>query len=163
LNVEGDQYGKRALDFVQRLQQLTNYDEVCRHITAELEWFGFSWVTSFSIPGPGCQLKDGILLNNRPKEYVDRYAEKNYVIHDPVVKELRRNMNPYSWGGVREGRDLKKSERAIIDEARDCRVETKITDCLGADAGRSFAMSVPNRTGPAAPTPQDTTANMQDR
>lgn len=119
MNVEGDQYGKRALDFVQRLPQPTHYDEVCRHITAELEWFGFGWVTSFSIPGPGCQLKDGILLNNLPEEYVDRYAEKNYVIHDPVVKELRRNMNPYSWGDVREGRDLKKSERAIIDEARE--------------------------------------------
>jgi len=119
LSFEGDEYGKRTLDFVQRLQQLTNYDDVCRHITTELEWFGFTWVTSFSIPGPGCQLKDGILLNNRPEEYVDRYAEKNYVIHDPVVKELRRNMNPYSWGDVREGRDLKKSERAIIDEARD--------------------------------------------
>ena len=48
---------------------------------------------------------------------------------------------------------------------RDSRVETKITDCLGADAGRSFATSVPqaNRIGPAAPTPLDTTANMQDR
>jgi len=42
-------------------------------------------------------------------------------------------------------------------------VETKITDCLGADAGRSFAMSVPNRTVPAASAPQDTTLNMQDR
>jgi len=46
---------------------------------------------------------------------------------------------------------------------RDRRVETKITDCLGADAGRSFAMSVPNRTVPAASAPQDTTLNMQDR
>jgi hypothetical protein len=46
---------------------------------------------------------------------------------------------------------------------RDSRVETKITDCLGADAGRSFALSVLNRTGPAAPSLLDTTANMQDR
>jgi LuxR family quorum sensing-dependent transcriptional regulator len=119
LSFEGDEYGKRALDFVQRLQKLTSYEEICRHIMDELEWFGFSCVTSMSIPGPGNKLKDGILLNNRPDEYVDRYAEKNYVIHDPVVKELRRNMNPYSWGDVREGRDLKKSERTIIDEARE--------------------------------------------
>jgi LuxR family quorum sensing-dependent transcriptional regulator len=119
VSFEGDEYGKRTLDFVQRLQKLTSYDEICRHILTELEWFGFSCVTSMSIPGPGSKLKDGILLNNRPDEYVDRYAEKNYVIHDPVVKELRRNMNPYSWGDVREGRDLKKSERTIIDEARE--------------------------------------------
>jgi DNA-binding CsgD family transcriptional regulator len=116
---EGDEYAKRTLDFVQRLQKLTKYEEVCGLIMEELKSFGFSCVTSFAIPGPGSQLKDGILLNNRPEEYVDRYAEKNYVIHDPVVKELRQNMNPYSWGDVREGRDLKKSERAIIDEARD--------------------------------------------
>jgi LuxR family transcriptional regulator, quorum-sensing system regulator BjaR1 len=119
VNPEGDHYGKRILDFVERLQQLTNYQDVCRHIMKELEWYGFSCVTCFSIPGPGAKLKDGILLNSRPAEYVERYAEKNYVIRDPVVKELRRNMNPYSWGDVRDGRDLKKSERDIIDEARD--------------------------------------------
>jgi LuxR family quorum sensing-dependent transcriptional regulator len=119
MSFTGDEYSKRALDFVQRLQGLTRYDEICTAIMQELEWFGFSCVTSFSIPGPGGQLKDSILLNNRPAEYVDRYAEKNYVVHDPVVKELRRSMNPYSWGDVRERRDLKKSERTIIDEGRE--------------------------------------------
>ena len=48
---------------------------------------------------------------------------------------------------------------------RDPRVETKITDCLGADAGRSFAMTVPqpHRTGPGTQVPGDPTVNMQDR
>jgi hypothetical protein len=48
---------------------------------------------------------------------------------------------------------------------RDPRVETKITDCLGADAGSSFGMSVPQplRTGPETHVPRDPTANMQDR
>ena len=48
---------------------------------------------------------------------------------------------------------------------RDRRVETKITDCLGADAGSSFAMSVPqpHRTGPGTQVPRDPTVNMQDR
>jgi LuxR family quorum sensing-dependent transcriptional regulator len=119
MSFTGDEYSKRALDFVQRLQGLTSYEDICAAILQEMEWFGFSCVTSFSIPGPGCQLKDSIWLNNRPAEYVERYAERNYVIHDPLVKELRRNMNPYSWGDVREGRDLKKSERTIIDEGRE--------------------------------------------
>ena len=48
---------------------------------------------------------------------------------------------------------------------RDPRVNTKITDCLGADAGSSFGMSVPqpHRTGPGTQVPWDPTANMQDR
>jgi hypothetical protein len=47
---------------------------------------------------------------------------------------------------------------------RDRRVETKITDCLGADAGSSFGMSVPqpHRTGPGTQVPRDPTVNMQD-
>ena len=119
MSFTGDEYGKRTLDFVQRIQGLTSYEEICPVIMQELAWFGFSCVTSFSIPGPGCHLKDSIWLNNRPAEYVDRYVEKNYVIHDPVLKELRLNLNPYSWGDIREGRDLKKSERTIIDEGRE--------------------------------------------
>jgi len=48
---------------------------------------------------------------------------------------------------------------------RDRGVETKITDCPGADAGSSFAMSVPQplRTGPETHVPRDPTVNMQDR
>ncbi|HEY1546075.1 MAG TPA: LuxR family transcriptional regulator [Xanthobacteraceae bacterium] len=119
MNLTGDDYGNRALDFVQRLQGLSDYHDICRAIVAELEWFGFSYVTSFTIPGPGAQLKDSLWLNNRPAEYVERYVEKNYVIHDPIVTELRRTTRPYSWGDVRGGRDLKKSQRTIIDEGRE--------------------------------------------
>jgi LuxR family quorum sensing-dependent transcriptional regulator len=116
---DGDEYSKRTLDFVERLQRLTKYEEIRDLILKEIEWFGFSCVTALSIPGPGCKLKDGILMNSRPAEYVERYAEKNYVMHDPCVTELRTNMHPYSWTDIREGRDLKKSERMILDEARE--------------------------------------------
>jgi LuxR family quorum sensing-dependent transcriptional regulator len=119
MTFEGDEYGKRTLDFVQKLQQLSGYDEICRLIMKELENFGFTCLTSFSLPGPGCDAQDGILLNNRPQEYIERYVEQNYFVRDPVIAELRRNLNPYSWGDIRENRDLKKSEKVILDEARD--------------------------------------------
>jgi LuxR family quorum sensing-dependent transcriptional regulator len=60
-----------------------------------------------------------ILMNNRPQEYVDRYIEKNYLLRDPVVTELRNTLNPYTWSDVRARRDLSKDEKAIIDEARE--------------------------------------------
>jgi LuxR family transcriptional regulator, quorum-sensing system regulator BjaR1 len=115
----GDEYAKRTLDFVERLQQLERYEDICRHVASELEWFGFSCVSSWSMPGPGDEPADCILLNNRPKEYVDRYIERNYVLRDPVVTELRRNLQPFSWGDVRANRDLTKSEKSIMDEARE--------------------------------------------
>jgi LuxR family quorum sensing-dependent transcriptional regulator len=116
MNVAGDVYGKRTLDFVERLQNLTDYDDVCRHVVKELEWFGFTCLTSFSMPGPGADLKDGILLNNRPPEYTKRYFEKNYLAHDPAITELRKNLNPYTWSDIREGRKLNKTEKTILDE-----------------------------------------------
>jgi LuxR family quorum sensing-dependent transcriptional regulator len=114
-----DEYSKRTLDFVQRLQQLTDYDEVCRQITTELAWFGFSCVTSWSLPGPGGHAADGVVLNTRPQEYVDRYCEKNYVAHDPAVLELRKTLNPFSWSDIRGRRDLSKAQKTILDEARE--------------------------------------------
>ena len=41
MSFTGDEYGKRTLDFVQRIQGLTSYEEICREITTELKWFGF--------------------------------------------------------------------------------------------------------------------------
>jgi LuxR family transcriptional regulator, quorum-sensing system regulator BjaR1 len=116
---EGDEYGKRTLDFVARLQQLKNYDEIHQHIAKELEWYGFDCITSFSVPTAGQTLKDCLWLNTRPQDYIDRYSEKNYILQDPIVTEFRRNIHPYSWDDVRKGRDLNKAERTIVDEARE--------------------------------------------
>lgn len=113
----GDEYSKRTLDFVARLQRLTDYDEICDLIVNELEWFGLTHVSSITLPGLGRDAT--ILMNNRPQEYVDRYIEKNYLLRDPVVTELRNTLNPYTWGDVRARRDLSKDEKAIIDEARE--------------------------------------------
>jgi LuxR family quorum sensing-dependent transcriptional regulator len=119
MTFQGDLYGKRTLDFVERLQQLENYDDICRQIASELEWFGFTCVSSWSVPGPGDDPSDCLLLNNRPQDYVEHYIEKNYMIRDPVVTELRRTLTPFSWGDLRARRELSKSERMIIDEGRE--------------------------------------------
>jgi LuxR family transcriptional regulator, quorum-sensing system regulator BjaR1 len=115
----GDIYSKRTLDFIERIQRLRNYDEICAHILKEMEWFGFTCVTSFSVPTAGKTLKDCLWMNNRPQDYIDRYSEKNYILHDPVVTELRRTIYPCSWSDIRNKRELKKAEKAIIDEARE--------------------------------------------
>ena len=84
-------------------------------ILKEMEWYG----TSFSVPTAGQTLKNCLWMNNRPQDYIARYSEKNYILHDPVVTEFRRNFHPYSWSDIRIKRDLKKTEKAIIDEARE--------------------------------------------
>lgn len=112
-------YVHRPLDFVQKIESLQGYDEICAAISEELAWFGFTCVTSFIMPGPGEPFKKGIHLNTRPQDYIDRYEEKNYVVRDPVVTELRNTVRPFSWSDVLEQRNLRRPDKRIIEEAQE--------------------------------------------
>ena len=48
-----DIYAVRTLDFIERIQRLRKYDEICAHILKEMAWFRFTCVTSFSVPVAG--------------------------------------------------------------------------------------------------------------
>src|SRR6185437_3673467 len=119
MNTDGDVYGRRTLDFVERLQKLSQYDEICVEIQKELAWFGLSCVTAWSMPGPGRPPDEGVLLNTRPQQYIERYKEQNYLVRDPMVTELRHTVVPYTWKDVQSRRRLSRSEQKIIDEGRD--------------------------------------------
>jgi LuxR family quorum sensing-dependent transcriptional regulator len=116
---KGAPYSQRPLDFVQKVEGLQTYEEICSAVTDELAWFGFSCVTSFMMPGPGEPFKKGVHLNTRPQDYLDRYEEKNYVVRDPVVTELRHSVRPFSWSDVMKRRNLTRADRRIIEEARE--------------------------------------------
>ncbi len=67
-----------------------------------------------------------MVFNNRPQEYIDRYKEKNYLVRDPLVTELRTSVQPYSWNDVRKRRKLSRAEASIMDEGRDFGVKDGI-------------------------------------
>ena len=119
---ETDVYGRRTLDFVERLQKLKDYDEICGEIQKELEWFGLTCVTAWSMPGPGRPHDDGMLLNTRPSDYIEHYKEKKYLVHDRLITEMRDTLAPYSWKDVQERRKLSRLEQKIIDEGREFNV-----------------------------------------
>ena len=123
------------LEFVERLQKLDNYEDICREITAEMEWFGFSHVSHICLPGPGQPQADSLMMNTRPRDYVEHYIEKNHVVRDPVMTELRRNLNPYSWSDIRNGRELSRAERTIMDEAREFDVWDGLTIPIVTESG----------------------------
>lgn len=112
-------YAHRPLDFVEKIEGLKDYDAICSAISEELAWYGFTCVTSFIMPGPGEPFKKGVHLNTRPQDYIDHYEEKNYVLRDPVVTELRDSVRPFSWSDVVERRDLNRADKRIIEEARE--------------------------------------------
>ncbi|HYP58419.1 MAG TPA: LuxR family transcriptional regulator [Beijerinckia sp.] len=111
-----EQYGQRILDFVERLQQLSNYEDICELIVSEMGNFGFTNVTSFSIPSPDADLKTTIQFSTVPESYIDRYAEKQHLQRDPRIKELRATLQPHSWSDLRHQRRPSKRELAILND-----------------------------------------------
>lgn len=71
------------------------------------------------MPGPDRPADEGMVLNTRPREFIERYKEKNYLVRTRMVTEPRNALNPFTWKGVADRRQLSRGERRIIDEDRD--------------------------------------------
>lgn len=116
----GDNFHWRcSFEFWERIQASDNAEEIAQAMIAAMASFGHEYLTCWTLPHRGQAIESGILLNSRPQSYVERYAEQNYVTRDPVVRELRRTIRPYSWSDVRQQNRLTKQETDIIDEARE--------------------------------------------
>ncbi len=126
MGLQDDIYGRRALDFVERVKPPADREAICRATMKELEWFGLSFVTAWTMPRPDQQPDEAVILNNRPRDYIEHYKAKNYLMHDPVVTELRTTVRPYTWSDIRKRRKLTRSESRIMDEGLDFGVDDGI-------------------------------------
>ena len=117
---ENDEYGRRTLDFVERLRQLSNYEDIKNLVVDELEWYGLNFVTSWSMPGPGDGMaaESSVVLNTRPLEFLEQYVVNGYGYCDPVLAELRDTHAPFTWGDVLQKRRLNKAEQRVMAEAK---------------------------------------------
>ena len=119
MDTNSDSYATRTLDFVERISCFDDQKHICNEIERELLWYGLTNVTIKNIPGPSGSLEDGMILNTRPAEYLDHYIENNYIFSDPVVLELFKTTNSYTWNDIRETRKLSKNQKFIMDEGRE--------------------------------------------
>lgn len=132
---KSDIYYERTFDFIDRLRNLENYEDICNELIDELEWYGLTCVTSLKIPSPGEDLSDTIVINNRPEEYVKHYSDNAYIFKDPVVTELKETLDTYSWDDILERRKLTKSQKSIIYEASEFGVTNGLVIPLVTDRG----------------------------
>jgi LuxR family quorum sensing-dependent transcriptional regulator len=122
MRTDMSRYAEQAFDFIDRLNALSSPDQIAEAIGLEMKKFGFEYVTCWSLPPPGGNPIDGVMLNTRPIEYVQHYVENDYVAKDPVITALRSHTRPYSWSDVRTRERLSAKQKAIMDEARDFNV-----------------------------------------
>jgi LuxR family quorum sensing-dependent transcriptional regulator len=135
MTVISDEYGRRTLEFIEKLQGLTRYSDIRDLIVEELAWYGLTRVSCWSLPGPGEGPAGKVSLNTRPQDYIDRYIAHRYIDRDPIITELRRTLMPFSWNDLRKHRRLSRAELRIIEEAHEF------------DADDGFIVPIVTRTG----------------
>lgn len=113
-----DGINSSVLDFVVDLQRTKTSDEAWQTFMHFSGSFGLPVGGLADMPGPGERLEDTTLCLSWPKEWSQRYYEKNYFASDPAHLHLSRSIDPYTWSETLACPDYTKPQRRIFDEAR---------------------------------------------
>lgn len=107
------------LEAVDAFRTLTSVEAVRSRLFSAAERLGFKYLVCCDLPRPGENLKAMQLVNSWPAAWANRYFARNYVLHDPMVRELFRTCRPFRWDEVLERRKMERAERAVMREAAD--------------------------------------------
>jgi DNA-binding CsgD family transcriptional regulator len=66
-------------------------------------------------------------IANYPVEWVERYVDRGYVNHDPVVITATRALIPFTWGNLRGNRRFSDAERLVFDEGGEFQIRDGVS------------------------------------
>ena len=78
---------------------------------------GLTNVVCLKVPNASETLNSTIYFNTRPEAWTQHYIEANHIFHDPMVRELYKTYDPYSWTDVLKRRELEPDDQRIVEEA----------------------------------------------
>jgi LuxR family quorum sensing-dependent transcriptional regulator len=109
---------QRTLDFIAEIDRIDDSASVCSLFQCFLaNEIGLTNVVCLKVPNASETLNSTIYFNTRPEAWTQHYVESNHIFHDPMVRELYRTYDPYSWTDVLNRRELKPGDRRIVEEA----------------------------------------------
>jgi LuxR family quorum sensing-dependent transcriptional regulator len=132
-----------ALDFVGELSRMDTVPEFQEKFEDWLKSIGFRYFVISGIPGPFDSIKQHIVINNLPPDWINVYAKHSFVDDDPIVKACMELEYPFLWSTITS--KLNKNSRAfiIMEMARQYGVENgfcvPIHGINGYEAGVSLS------------------------
>ena len=109
---------QKALDFIGEMDRIDNSVSVRDLFQHFLEKeTGLTNVVCLKVPNASETLNSTIYFNTRPEAWTQHYIEANHIFHDPMVRELYKTYDPYSWTDVLKRRELEPDDQRIVEEA----------------------------------------------
>ncbi|MBO6717658.1 MAG: LuxR family transcriptional regulator [Rhizobiaceae bacterium] len=109
-----------TLEYIEVIQRARTPQEVCEALVGVTKQFGLNALLAGTVPGqgtPGEEQRSHVLLCDWPIEWLQRYVERNYVDHDPLVQYMRRTPSQVTWSDAAARIDLDRSAREVFCDA----------------------------------------------
>jgi LuxR family transcriptional regulator, quorum-sensing system regulator BjaR1 len=114
------QWGRRALDFVDAVEKL-NAPNVVELFGTEIKACGFHAYIMAGLPRPGTAITDHTLTHNWPQEWFEIYARENFSLIDPLARHCASTMQPFEWSEVRYDKDTDPGAHLVMTRAAEFR------------------------------------------
>ncbi|WP_083467882.1 LuxR family transcriptional regulator [Methylobacterium tarhaniae] len=106
-----------SFDIISDIKKCFNINQIHDILERSSSIFGYNTfvIAEAPVKSRDC-LQDRLMLARWPAEWSDRYGERGYIHHDPVVAHTRRMTCPFKWSEAPVRRD-ERLARIIMGEA----------------------------------------------
>ncbi|MGO8911692.1 MAG: LuxR family transcriptional regulator [Bradyrhizobium sp.] len=115
------QWGRRALDFVDAVERLGAPD-VIQMFEAEIKACGFHAYIMAGLPSPGTSLSDLTVAHGWPPEWFEMYTRENYSAIDPVPHHGASTVQPFEWSEARYDKESNPAAHLVMTRATEFRL-----------------------------------------
>jgi LuxR family transcriptional regulator, quorum-sensing system regulator BjaR1 len=115
------QWGRRALDFVDAVERLGAPD-VIQMFEADIKACGFHAYIMAGLPAPGTSLTDLTVANGWPPEWFEIYTREDFSVMDPVPRHGASTVQPLEWGEARYDKDSNPAAHLVMTRAAEFRL-----------------------------------------
>jgi LuxR family transcriptional regulator, quorum-sensing system regulator BjaR1 len=115
------QWGRRALDFVDAVERL-DAPEVIQMFESEIKACGFHAYIMAGLPSPGTSLSDLTVANGWPPEWFEIYTRENFSVMDPIPRYGASTVQPFEWADARYDKDSNPAAHLVMTRATEFRL-----------------------------------------
>jgi LuxR family quorum sensing-dependent transcriptional regulator len=115
----------RTLEYIDRLQNAATEQEISRALLDVTSRFGLTALMAGTVPNPNTPIgrqKDHVILCDWPMDWLERYVQRNYVDHDPVVSHMKQLQAPFLWHDAATKVEKSKGSLAVMGDAGEFRL-----------------------------------------
>jgi len=129
-------------DFVDRLSDVETPDELQGVFEKTVNSLGFSSFTYHMVKVVGIGTRLPLVTTTYPKQWENRYFEKNYMAIDPVLEACFHRSLPYAWDEIVAPMELTREQRDFFMEASDFKLNDGISVPINGYKGEFALMTM---------------------